>query len=292
MIIFRNAILALLGVLLLAFSACNNQDAERLRAENEALKKERAEDSLYISDLTTEMDVVYNKLDSMRRMEERIRQTFTDLRDGRVAVAEGGMNIDQTMEAIEAEMQQSKQVIRQLEAKLKESGRENSALAKMVEELKKTVGDKDAQIGMLQDRIVELEGEVEGWKSKYADKLDEADSLQLDLDVKITEVNTAYYIVGTEKDLKNAGILVNRKRGFSANKSLDKFTKIDIRETTKITLTGDKINLKKVQVIPARPSSTYELTEEGGVAYLNITDYEGFWKSSKTLAVMTKSTFF
>jgi predicted nucleic acid-binding Zn-ribbon protein len=290
--IFRNAILALMGVILLAFSACNNKDAERLRAENEALKKERAEDSLYISDLTTEMDVVYNKLDSMRRMEERIRQTFTDLRDGRVAVAEGGMNIDQTMEAIEAEMQQSKQVIRQLEAKLKEAGKENSALAKVVEELKKTVGDKDAQIGMLQDRIVELEGEVEGWKSKYADKLDEADSLQLDLDVKITEVNTAYYIVGTEKDLKNAGILVNRKRGFSANKSLDKFTKIDIRETTKITLVGDKINLKKVKVIPARPTSTYELTEEGGVAYLNITDYEGFWKSSKTLAVMTKSTFF
>lgn len=290
--IFRNAILALLGVLLLAFSACNNQDAERLRAENEALKKERAEDSLYISDLTTEMDVVYNKLDSMRRMEERIRQTFTDLRDGRVAVAEGGMNIDQTMEAIEAEMQQSKQVIRQLEAKLKEAGKENSALAKMVEELKKTVGDKDAQIGMLQDRIVELEGEVEGWKSKYADKLDEADSLQLDLDVKITEVNTAYYIVGTEKELKDGGILVNRKRGFSANKSLDKFTKIDIRETKKITLVGDKINLKKVKIIPARPSSTYELTEEGGVAYLNITDYEGFWKSSKTLAVMTKRTFF
>ena len=104
-------------------------------------------------------------------------------------------------------------------------------------------------------------------------------------------LNTAYYIVGGSKYLREQGIIA-KEGGFiglgkasklSQTFDTDKFTKIDITKTTSIPLPG-----KKTKVITTHPEGSYKLEgPEKKPETLTITDPDKFWKASKYLVIVT-----
>lgn len=105
------------------------------------------------------------------------------------------------------------------------------------------------------------------------------------------ELNTAYYISGTYKELKELGI-VDKEGGFiglGANKELvndfdaSAFTKIDIRKFKQLD-----INSKSAKVITKHTSDSYTLVEgDKEIEELVIENPDEFWKTSKFLVVLT-----
>ncbi|WP_291722843.1 hypothetical protein [Bernardetia sp.] len=293
-----NSVVLLITLLfsMVFISSCDkgpSENEKKLAMEVEDLRRAREKDSLYQADLQQEMNVIYVRLDSMRQVEDKIRRLTSDMRGGDIDPATGGMSIDEGMQQIERQMQANRAKVAELERKLKESGQQNSALANTIAMLKRSIEDKDAEITQMRGQIAQLETEVEGWKSRYSGKIDELDSTNVVLEDTRTMANTAYYVVGTEKELKDKNIIINDKKGFEPDgRTKSNFTAIDIRTTSSIVIgsTSD-VKAKKVKLLPLRPSNSYRIEERGGNVYLEITNSEKFWES-KYLAILSKTSFF
>ena len=275
-------------ILLVGLTSCDTKDPEKeaMREQLRNLEEKNQEDSLYIADLTSEMDVIYDKLDSMQEKEREIKALAADLRGGNINASEGGMSISETMKDIQAQLEQSRNQIRDLEARLASEGKDKQKYIALVQQLRKVVEQKDANIVTLQEDIGRLQDEVKGLKLDYAVKQVEADSLQDVSNLQDEALNTAFYVIGSEKELKGLNLLVSKKKGLEGNRDQSKYISIDIREQKIITI-GNVKNLKKVKLVPARPESSYRLYEDGDQAKLEIKDIDAFWQD-KYLAIVSK----
>ncbi|MBO5874473.1 MAG: hypothetical protein J6Q35_05540, partial [Rikenellaceae bacterium] len=104
------------------------------------------------------------------------------------------------------------------------------------------------------------------------------------------ELNTAYYIVGTAKELIAQGVIT--KSGFlkktfkvNGNTDINNMTRVDIRTTS-----GFKINHKRIAIASTHPSDSYTLVKNanGEIEKLEIKDRVRFWESSRVFVVVCK----
>ena len=104
------------------------------------------------------------------------------------------------------------------------------------------------------------------------------------------QLNTVYYIVGSEKELCDAQII--NKQGFIGRTltvgeygSVASFTQGDSRLLSEIP-----VGHRKVTVVSSHPEGSYEVVigADKTVESLRITDPERFWESSKVLIVSYK----
>ena len=103
------------------------------------------------------------------------------------------------------------------------------------------------------------------------------------------EKNTAYYIVGTRKNLIEQKI-IKRKGGFlgigkrsavSSDSDLQNYTKIDIRKVTEVKLSG-----KKIKILTSHPSGSYKLIGDAKKpTAIQINNPSEFWQKSKFLVI-------
>ena len=101
-------------------------------------------------------------------------------------------------------------------------------------------------------------------------------------------MNTAYYIIGTVKELKEKNII--KREGFlgtakDVNNNIDKslMTKVDIT-----TIKSIPINKKKATVISTHPVSSYKIEGEKSADRLVILNQAEFWSLSKVLVISVK----
>jgi flagellar hook-associated protein FlgK len=141
------------------------------------------------------------------------------------------------------------------------------------------INDLTAEIGTLKEQLASTNSSLATLIEMYRDKS------QLS-DMQRTELNTAYYIVGTSRELRDSGVL-SKEGGVvgigGVNKlntsalPVDKFTRIDVVRTQEITL-----GAKKAKLATAHPEGSYRL--DGGNK-LTILDANVFWSISKYLVV-------
>lgn len=282
--ILKQLVWATAMVAITFFSACTGELKEQ-NAQLEGIKGEllakTQKDSLYIASLTKEMDELYSNLDSMRSREERIRTVMAKARGGSSNAAEGSKTVDQSMNDLENLLAENRKKIASLQSKLQKEAGQSAMLKKVVDELQKTVQDKETYIGELKVQINQLQEEVAGWKSKYAFTTSQRDSVQTVLNVTADELAVAYYAVGTKKELKDRGILEGgflKKKQISGNMDNSKFTKVDARNFTEIAVDIAK-KAKDIEFMPpAPPASSYEISE-GGTVTIKIKNAKEFWRS-------------
>lgn len=150
--------------------------------------------------------------------------------------------------------------------------------ASTISDLQTSLATRDAQIALLQTDVDSLTQNVvilSEQTVEQAAKIKEQDK----------ELNTAYYMFGTSKELKEAkvvtgGFLVSPK---VLNEGIEKskFIRIDIRDTKSIPVYD-----KKAKLLSDHPKDSYTLDKnEKGEIVVNISDYKRFWSLSKFLIV-------
>mgnify|MGYP005808040285 FL=1 len=200
--------------------------------------------------------------------------------------------IREDLEAIAALLKEKRQALARLEkssALLKEANVNIEGLQKLVEELTKQVEERDQTIAVMLGNIDDLKAEVEKLNLDIEAANEVNAKISSDLEQTTNDLNTAYYIVGTEKSLIQEGILVkrgtvNRTLVLNPEMDLSKLTKIDIRSVDRIEVKG-----KRAEVIGGFPVSSYTL-EEGEndrkfVDALLINDKDAFWRNGKVLVI-------
>ena len=97
------------------------------------------------------------------------------------------------------------------------------------------------------------------------------------------QLNTAWYVFGTRKELKEQNIIDGGKV-LSSNFNKNYFTKIDIRKDKEI-----KLYSKSAKLLTAHPASSYTLTRDANKQYvLRITNPQIFWSTSKYLVIQVR----
>lgn len=281
----RFLFIAPLAALLLA--ACEQQPKGPTQAEYYALMAERDSLSGHMAELQDIIGGVTSSLDSIDTQEGLL---FVKNEDGTRATKKQIMaRIKSYKELLERQRQQ----LAEMEQQQKSDKKGIRELNVIIGRLRQEIYDKEQKIAELErdlntsrKNIEELQTIVVQTKQIASTTAEERDALQEIATAQDEIINQGFFMVGTKRELKDLGVVkgVFRTKTDYANLDQSKFTKIDIREFTEISVNG-----KSAKLVTEKPANSYVLVENGdGTCTLKITDPTAFWQSSQFLIIQVK----
>jgi hypothetical protein len=282
----------LLLMILPFFFSCNtkNKEIERLKAQNDSLSVVAGQKDESIVDYLRGFNEIQNNLDSIKQAQKIISLNTTSTNGELNQNAKDKIMSD--VQLIVNLMQKNKNQIASLSKKLKKSNLKVKELEAMVVNLNKQLQDKDIEIGQLKDKLAQLDIQVQNLTASV-DTLSTENKIKTQIiDEKTKALNTAYYIIGTYKELSAKNILtkeggfigLGKSKTVSKDFNRDAFTKVDITKFKTIT-----INKKKAKMLSSHPSSSYKYEgTKDKVENLVITNSDDFWSTSKYLVILVE----
>ena len=285
------AVLIVCAAVMASCDGLSGGSKDQLKAENDSLLMELTQRNAELDEMMGTFNDISEGFRQINAAESRV-----DLQRG--AVSEGSLSAKQQIatdiEFIQKQMQENKEQIAKLEAMLKSSKTNSAQMKKAVESLTQELVAKTQRIEELQAelaskniRIQELDAAVTGLA---ADK--EALSAENEAKAKTVAeqdkaINTAWFVFGTKKELKDQKILTDTglfKKGKvlkDGDVNKDYFTQVDIRTTKEI-----KLYSKDADVLTTHPAGSYALEKDDkGQLVLKITNPKDFWSVSKYLVI-------
>ena len=279
---------AALGVVALLASCVSRQVAVEAESRSDSLELVvSAKDSL-INAVFADINAISENL-ALIKSRENLITVAGESEGGRRPVEE----IDNDIKAIDRLLRENKVKIASLQsavAQLRKANLRLDGLEKMIRDMSEQLTEKKNEIAQLRENLTKMGVEVETLTEQVAVRSEQVETLNTEKIELENQLNTVYYIVGTEKELREAQII--NKQGFigrtlTVNKTdnLASFTKSDSRLLSEVP-----IGQKKVSVVTTHPEESYELVTDADkvVLKLLITDPVRFWESSKILIVSYK----
>jgi len=187
------------------------------------------------------------------------------------------------IESIDQLLADNQKLIATLRAQSKVSANGMSELERTVTEMERSASEKNVEIEGLKEELSSSNSSLATLIAMYRDKSQLSDMQRNDL-------NTAYYAVGTSKELRDNGVLTKEGgfAGIGANTKLnmenlakENFKQIDILEMQEIPVLSPKFKLST-----SHPAGSYKIEEGSGK--LIITDVNAFWSVSKYLVIVVE----
>ncbi len=272
--------------LLIACNRATNTEIENLQSENERLRTESMTKDSTLNALFSSYNEIEENLALIKEKEKLIRKEGTgDL------TMDAKQRIKEDLTLIAELMEKNKQTIASLRRRVKNADLKIAEFEKTVDVLVKTIEDKDAEIVTLTNQLAAKDVEIQNLAGHIQSITSDLASREEVISQQDIELNKAYYVIGTERELRDHGI-ITREGGFvglGKTKALSKdfnaqyFTEIDIRKVKSIP-----INAKTAKLITVHPSNSYNLIGEKAIEKIEIIDHTNFWRSSKYLVIMVK----
>lgn len=268
--------------------------SKELKAQNDSLLAALNQRDAELDEMMGTFNEVSEGFREINAAENRV-----DLQRG--AVGEGSMSARQQIasdiEFIRKQMEENKAQIAKLQDMLKKSRTNSTQLKKAIESLTKELVEKTQRIEELQAelaskniRIQELDAAVSGLSADKEVLTAENEAKAQTVAEQDKALNTAWFVFGTKKELKDQRILTSGglfKKGQvmeDANINKDYFTQIDIRTTKEI-----KLYSKDADILTTHPAGSYALEADSkGQLTLKITNPQNFWSVSKYLVIQVK----
>lgn len=239
-----------------------------------------------------------NEINDMMGTLNEIQEGLREINEAenRLSVAKNGegssrsVQIKENIRFIANTMAHNRELIKKLQQQLRESRFGGDELRKTIESLTQQLDEKEQQlqklraeldskdihIAQLDEKISNLNTNVENLKAETQEKSQTIGNQD-------KQLNTAWFVFGTKKELKEQHILVDGKV-LQSNFNKSYFTKIDIRVDKEI-----KLYSKSARVLTMHPSSSYTLARDANNQYvLRISNPQIFWSTSKYLVILVK----
>ncbi len=276
-----------LAAMVLASCGGNNQDKlDEDSAKIADLTENYKEASDFNDSLMLLMGDIYTGLDSIN-MQEGLLYNM-----GQGDNADRREEIRRNLSAIKARLNANKKLLADMEAKMKNSGKENAVLSKTIEQLKAHIASQDEKILQLQSDLDNANRQIGELNNTVAQKEEEVKSetaakeqAQAETVAAENEANKVYYAIGTNKELKTNGLLEKKFLGatkvLKGNFNANYFTTADKRNLTSIPTTA-----KKVKIWSNMPSDSYEIVDNADkTKTIRITNPTKFWSLTPYLII-------
>ena len=272
---------------LLSMSACNQQKLQQAEEQNAQLNASLQESLANQDSLFSLLNEITDGMNQIKAVEQ-------------ILVTSSGMSsetrsrkeqIKNDLQTIQMALQERRERLVELEAKLEKSTTYSANLKKTIENLK-------SEIATQQTTISTLRGELTAAKIKIADLGDKVDSLHMRVadvteeklqaqEESITlanELNECYYVIGTKKELKSQKIIetgfLRKTKIMESDYDQSYFTKADKRTCVTIPT-----HSKKAKVLTNMPEDAYTVETVDGLKVLQITNPDKFWSISNYLVI-------
>ena len=274
-----------LGLCLLALVACteNKQKLDTTMIQNDSLRAIVDARDNEINDMLGTLNAIQDGLRAINEAENRV--TVAQQTEG----ADKTESIKSDIKFIATRMEENRELLKKLRQQLRETGFKGDQLQRTIDSMTRQLAEKDRElqklraelsakdihISELDKTISDLNSDVEQLNTNVSALTTEKENLQTEntqktqtIDTQEKQLNTAWYVFGTKRELKEHGI----------------FTKIDIRIDREI-----KLYTKSARVLTNHPSGSYNLSKDTNGQYvLRITDPVTFWSTSKYLVIQVK----
>ena len=279
---------AALGVVALLASCVSRQVAVEAESRSDSLELVvSAKDSL-INAVFADINAISENL-ALIKSRENLITAAGESEGGRRPVEE----IDNDIKAIDRLLRENRAKIESLQrsaAQLRKANLRIDGLEKMIADMNRQLAEKKAEVEQLRESLVRMGDEVKSLTEEVAVRSAEVENLSGEKVELQNQLNTVYYIVGAEKELRDAQII--NKQGFigrtltvGRNSNFDSFTMADSRLLSEVP-----VGQKKATLVTSHPEGSYELVTDANkvVEKLIITDPVRFWESSKILIISCK----
>lgn len=284
---------AVLFIAVFFLVCCQNSGQQTVRENRDSLTMEIAFRDSLLNDVFSSINEISYNLEAIKSREGLVS---TNIASGEIGL-ETRAKINDDIAAINDLLERNKATIIRLQGSTEQLRSTNVRLLeleRLIDNFTRQVNDKDADIFALQSELDHMKLEVDRLNTTV-DSLNTnaglltADNRELETKIRMQteELNTVYYIMGNERELRNADIveksgIIGRTTTVNPDADLDRFTR-----TEKDLLREILIDNRKVEIVTSHPVGSYELvmSDRDTVHKLVIKDPERFWESSRVLVV-------
>ena len=285
----KKSAIALCGGLLLFMGACNNGYKEKAEQDSiriAELTSNYEEAATFNDSLMLLMGDIYNGLDSINMQEGLLYNNGSGERGDRRA------EVRSNLSAIKARLAKNHELLNQMEKKLRDSGNKNAVLAQTIEQMQARLDQQDSRIVVLEnqlakanDSIVNLNAQVAAKEEQVQVQTEAKEAAMSAYNEADAQLNTVYFAMGTNKELKQNGLLEKKFLGqtkvLKGDVNEAYFTKADKR-----TLTTIPTGAKKIKLWTNMPAGSYEEVKNAdNTVTLKITNPNEFWMYTPYLVI-------
>ena len=277
---------------------CNQKKMDQLEQTNLQLKETTARQDSLLNGFLHTFNEIEDNLVEIKQKEQLIEVNaqdpeFTPNQKERIIA---------NIEAIDTLMIKNREMIAGLNKQIARSNGKRKEFQRLVSRLNDQLVVRDTSIAQLKRLLVNREGEIQDLAIQVQDlttitqrqssRMATQDSTIVEQDQEIQaqthQLNTAYFIVGTAKELVEKKILA--KGGLLGKKTVNTdfdetlFQEIDVTQTQTLSI---PVDTKKAKLLTNHPSNSYVLNgDKNTIESLEITNPQEFWKQSKYLVVV------
>ena len=276
---------ACLALLLLGACTGKKSSPDLVNMEqNDSLQRIIAQRDSEINDMMSTLNEIQEGLSAINQAENRL----SIAREGEGANKTA--QIKENIKFIANTMARNRELMKRLQQQLRESRFNGDELRKTISNLTQQLDDKAQELQRLKAELDAKDIHIAELDEKIDNLNDNVENLQTDAQQKAQtisnqdkQLNTAWFVFGTKKELKEQHIMENGKV-LQSNFNKNYFAKIDIRIDKEI-----KFYSKSARILTMHPSGSYTLTPDVTKQYvLRITNPQLFWSTSKYLVVLVK----
>ncbi len=270
-----------------ALYSCNgnkNNSKENELEQSDSLSRIIEQKDNEINDMMGTINDIQEGLREINEAENRVNI----VKDGEGA--NKATQIKENIQFISTTMTRNRELIEKLRQQLRESSFKGEQFKKTISSLMQQIEDKEMQLKQLRAElsakdihIAELDETIGTLNTSVNELTEESNKKTETISTQDKQLNTAWYVFGTKKELKEQRILADGKL-MQANFNKNYFTKIDIRVEKEI-----KLYTKSAKILTIHPADSYKLSQDASSQYiLRITNPDLFWSTSKYLVVLVK----
>ncbi len=266
-----------------------SKEYKELKAQQDSLMQINTDAK---QEMTEMMDIINEVEENFNRIKETEKFLTVEAKtDGQLST-DKKTQIRDDFAMIQQIMEKNKTELKKLNQRVNNSTGEVAGLKKTIERLNNELAERaqtivdlqaalekrDAQIHELESSLQALKGDVEHLTTQTSEQA----NILRDQDSKL---NTAYYMFGTSRELKEAKVISG---GFLRSSKIltdgieaSKFISIDIRQTLEVP-----VYAKKAKLLSEHPEDSYAFNkDENDNIVVKILDYNRFWSLTKFLII-------
>jgi len=213
-----------------------------------------------------------------------------DINDGNIESSNRDKMIN-NMQFVQDKLKENQALIDQLKKKVNTSNNRLAVLVKTIEKLEADLKEQNVRLTQMEEQLAERDIVIEQQNQQINELAENVDNLTSENEQRTAEIaaqdkelNRAWFVFGTKKELKENKILDGGEVLQNGNYNKSYFTEIDVRYVKDIQLQS-----KSAALLTTHPANSYQLTKNASGLYeLHITNPTQFWSVSKYLVVQVK----
>ncbi len=272
--------------------SCNQKKLEMqeeqittLEQENQMLREEALEKEVTVNEFFESLAQIRGNLNEIKVRQNLISEETKDKENIGQDVR---TQIESDLAAINDLMEDNRKRLASLNSQLRNSNVKIEEFEGMVSSLSTDIENKDSEITQLREEMHNLNLSNESLTATI-DELEVVNTQNLsELEQKTEQLNTAYYVVGTNKELRDQEIIdrtggllgLGRTTVVKSNVDKESFTRVDITEMEEVNVPGNKANL-----LSLHPEGSYIVENGDDTTRIIIEDPAKFWSNTRYLIV-------